>query len=91
MELFDIVTKYCDIRLLKTFCNFRGCEKKPTKEMLIVQIDMNTAKRREIISIYLCQDHYNSMEKALEGVVGKFKNGKIYKIKQNEIKSLFFK
>jgi hypothetical protein len=85
MELFEVVDKYCNIRLLKTNCNFRDCDRKPRKEMLILQLDMNTAKKREIISLYLCHEHYAAMEKALEGVVGRFKNGKIYKIAQSDL------
>ena len=85
MELFELVDKHCDIRLLKTNCNFRECGRKPRKEMLVLQLDMNTAKKREIVSLYLCNEHYEAMEKELEGVVGKFKNGKIYKIRQSDM------
>jgi hypothetical protein len=85
MELFELVDKHCDIRLLKTNCNFRECERKPRKEMLIFRLDMNTAKKKDILSLYLCQEHYAAMEKVLEGIVEKFKNGKIYKIRQSDL------
>lgn len=88
MELFDIVDKHCNIRLLKTTCNFRDCDKKPGREMLIYQIDMNTAKKKDIVSIYLCPEHYSEMEKLLEGIIGKFKSGKIYKIKRSDDKGI---
>jgi hypothetical protein len=85
MELFDVVDKHCDIRLLRTNCNFRNCSRKPGKEMLILQLDMNTAKRKGIVSLYLCPEHYEEMERVLEGIVGKFKDRKIYKIIQSDL------
>ena len=81
MELLDVVNKYCDIRLLKRGCNFRGCEKKPGKEMLIFQVNMNDRTKKDIISLYLCSEHFRTMEKRLEGIVNKFKEGRMYKIK----------
>jgi hypothetical protein len=81
MELFDVVNKYCDIRLLRRNCNFKECEKKPGKEMLIFQINMETRTKKDILSIYLCSDHFMEMEKALKNVVNKFKEGKMYVIK----------
>jgi hypothetical protein len=84
MELFELVDRHCNIRLLRTSCNFRECGRKPSKEMLIYQIDMHTAKKRDIISLYLCPEHYQEMEKALESVIGRFRAGKIYKIQQED-------
>ena len=81
MELLDVVSKHCDIRRLKRNCNFRDCEKKPGKEMLIFQINMDTRTKKNIISIYLCSDHFTEMEKLLEGVVNRFREGKRYVIK----------
>ncbi|UCC91948.1 MAG: hypothetical protein JSV39_01645, partial [Candidatus Aenigmatarchaeota archaeon] len=80
MELLELVNKYCDIRRLKKNCNFRECGKKPGREMLIFQIDMGTRTKKDIISIYLCSDHFMEMEKLLEGVVNRFKEGKRYVI-----------
>ena len=88
MELFDLVTQYCDIRLLKTGCNFRSCEKAARMELLVYQIDMITAKKRDIISLYLCPEHYAEMENRLGDVVEKIKSGKIYKIKHSEDKGI---
>jgi hypothetical protein len=85
MELFQAIGKHCDIRFMKTRCNFRGCEKKPGKEMLIFQIDMDTRTKKDIISVYLCTDHFKDMEKNLEGVVNVFKSGKMYRIKDFDI------
>lgn len=81
MELLNVVNKHCDIRRMKRNCNFIKCEKKPGKEMLIFQINMDTRTKKDIISIYLCSDHFREMEKLLEGVVNKFKEGKMYRIK----------
>jgi len=81
MELLGVVNKHCDIRRLKSNCNFRDCGKKPGKEMLIFQIDMNTRTKKDIISIYLCSDHFTEMEKLLGDIVNRFKAGKRYVIK----------
>ena len=84
MELFDVVDRHCNIRFLKTNCNFRLCEKPPEKEMLIFEMTMSTAKKKDIISLYLCQEHYREMEKALDGVIGRFRNGRVYRIKKTD-------
>ncbi|NIO23100.1 MAG: hypothetical protein GTN38_03690 [Candidatus Aenigmarchaeota archaeon] len=85
MELLELIDKYCDIRRMKRNCNFGKCEKKPGKEMLIFQINMDTRTKKNIISIYLCSDHFREMERCLEGVVNKFKSGKMYRIKGFDI------
>lgn len=85
MELFDIINQHCDIRLLKKNCNFRECKKKPGKEMLISQVNMETRTKKDIISLYLCSDHFKEMEELLKDVVNKFKEGKMYVIKGFDI------
>jgi hypothetical protein len=84
-DLFDVVNKYCDIRILRRNCNFKDCGKKPGKEMLIFQINMDTRTKKDILSIYLCSEHYREMEKALESVVNKFKEGKMYAVRGFDI------
>jgi hypothetical protein len=88
MELFELVTQYCDIRLLKSNCNFRNCDRAPKMELLVYQIDMIMDKKRDIISLYLCPDHYAEMERRLGEVVEKIKGGKTYKIKHSEDKGI---
>ena len=85
MKLLDVVNKHCDIRRMKRNCNFRDCEKKPGKEMLIFQVDMDTRTKKNIMSVYLCSDRFSEMEKNLRGVVNKFKEGKMYVIKGIDI------
>jgi hypothetical protein len=85
MELLDVVNEHCDIRRMKANCNFRDCGKKPGKEMLIFQINMDTRTKKNIISIYLCPEHFGEMEKMLENVVNIFKAGKMYRIKGFDI------
>lgn len=81
MELFSLINEHCDIRRMKRQCNFRGCDRKPGREMLIFQVDMETRKKKDIASLYLCTDHFKKMENNLEGVVNKFKEGKMYAVK----------
>ncbi len=69
---------------MKSGCNFRDCGKKPGKEMLIFQINMDTRTKKDILSIYLCSDHFSEMEKLLEVVVNRFKAGKMYRIKGSD-------
>ena len=88
MELFELVNQHCDIRLLKTGCNFRNCDKTPNRELLIYQIEMATAKKKDIISLYLCPEHYAEMERLLGDVVEKFRGGKTYKIKRSDEKGI---
>lgn len=85
MELLSAVDKHCDIRRLRSLCNFRGCEKKPGKEMLIFQVNMKDRTKRDVMSIYLCTEHFKEMEKRLEGVVNRFREGRMYGIKGNDI------
>lgn len=82
MELLAAVNKHCDIRKMKGNCNFRGCEKKPGKEMLIFRINMKDRTKKDIISLYLCTEHFSEMERKLEGVVNRFREGKMYGIKE---------
>ena len=85
MELLETVNKHCDIRRMRKNCNFRECDKKPGKEMLIFQVSMKDRTKKDVMSIYLCTDHFHQMEKSLEGVINKFKEGKMYVIKSNDI------
>jgi hypothetical protein len=85
MELLDAVSKHCDIRRMKRNCNFRDCGKKPGKEMLIFQVDMDTRTKKNIMSVYLCSEHFKEMEKNLEGVTNRFREGRMYVIKGIDI------
>ena len=85
MELLGVINKYCEIRRLKKNCNFRECEKKPGKEMLIFQVNMDTRTKKNIISIYLCSEHFKEMENNLKDTVNKFREGKMYVIKGIDI------
>ncbi|MCD6591372.1 MAG: hypothetical protein J7K72_05370 [Candidatus Aenigmarchaeota archaeon] len=85
MELLEVINRYCDIRLLKTCCNFKGCEKKPGKEMLIFQIDFSTRTKKDLISVYLCSTHYEEIRKNLKDVINKIENGKMLRIKTFDI------
>ncbi len=85
-RLFELVSQHCDIRLLKAGCNFRGCDRKPGSELLVYQMDMATSKKKDMISLYLCPEHYAEMEKLLAEVVERFKAGKTYKIKRPDDK-----
>jgi len=85
MELLNAVNQHCDIRRMKSQCNFGECGKKPGKEMLIFQLNMKDRTKKNVMSIYLCRDHFLKMEKNLEGVVNKFKEGKMYGVKSVDI------
>lgn len=84
MELLDAVSEHCDIRRMKSRCNHRECERKPGKEMLIFQLNMKDRTKKDVMSIYLCSEHFKFMEKKLEGVINKFKEGRMYGMKAND-------
>ena len=85
MEILNAVNEHCDIRRLKSLCNFKDCEKRPGKEMLIFQLNMKDRTKKDTMSLYLCTEHLEIVQKKLEGVLNKFKEGKMYGVKSRDI------
>ena len=49
-----------DIKKLNRYCNHKECMNIPSKEVLLFEFDTINKLRRDIVSLYLCDDHYNA-------------------------------
>ena len=50
-----------DLRKLDRQCNFRGCERHPSREILLHETNIITKERKEMASLYFCTEHYNDI------------------------------
>ncbi len=57
-NILEFVGKRYDIRKLERKCNFINCNRKPGKEILIYEFDIRTGKKKELLSLYLCSEHF---------------------------------
>ncbi len=72
-----ILTNY-EIRKLSKTCNFIGCDKFPSKEILVSVYDSKKVKSKELVSLYLCSKHFEIVEKTLVDELAKLcEEGKI--------------
>jgi hypothetical protein len=65
MDQREIIASSFDLRKLTKTCNFMGCQKPASVEALIFEVDMETKRRRELASLYLCREHYRAELKGL--------------------------
>jgi len=80
-----LINKF-DLRKLNRVCNFKGCNKIPTRETLIFEIDRRTARKRELMSLYFCEKHYNiNIKKTLTELNRSCEKGKIIDEKSFDI------
>ncbi len=56
MDTLQFIIQRFDIKKLRAGCNFRGCRRAPTKELLLLEFDRRKPARR-IASLYLCERH----------------------------------
>jgi len=77
----SIIMSNFEIKNLNRRCNFRGCSKSPSKEALLFELDTRSQSRKDIVSLYLCEDHYNvSMKFLLEELNRICEQGKVVKV-----------
>jgi hypothetical protein len=57
MDQRDLIAGMFDLKKLTKICNFRGCEKPPSVEALVFEEEVGNGKRRELVSLFLCQGH----------------------------------
>jgi hypothetical protein len=50
-----------DLRKLDRSCNFRGCDRHPSREILLQETNIITKERKEMASLYFCSEHYNDV------------------------------
>jgi len=72
-----LIMKSYDIQKLSRTCNNPGCSRPPAKEITIFEFDARTAKKRGLITLYLCSDHYAGLEDFLNRLKGLCKKGRI--------------
>jgi len=48
-----------DIMKLDRACNIHGCNRLPNKEAIIIEVDINLKRQRELARLYFCNDHYD--------------------------------
>ncbi|MFH1364876.1 MAG: hypothetical protein ABIH52_04470 [Candidatus Aenigmatarchaeota archaeon] len=44
-------------------CNCLECSRMPTKEMVLLELDLTRNKHRELGTIYICSDHFSETSK----------------------------
>ena len=80
-QKMNIIMNNFEIKKFNRICNFKGCKKTPTKEALLFEFDTRTQSRRAIVSLYLCEDHYNvSMRFLLEELNKICESGKTVRV-----------
>lgn len=83
MDTVHFILQRFEIRNMKRCCNFRGCRKTPTKELLLLEFDRRRPARR-VASLYLCEKHCTreakSISNELKTEAGKYIGGRIFDI-----------
>jgi hypothetical protein len=60
MEMQEFLVDRFELRKMDRFCNTNGCMRKPMKQVLIEETDVVSSDRRELVSLFFCNDHYRS-------------------------------
>ena len=61
-----VILSMFDVKKLKNACNFPSCNKKPEKKILVYEYSIK--RRRDLISLYLCKEHFGSINKLLRKI-----------------------
>ncbi|RLI97966.1 MAG: hypothetical protein DRO99_01960 [Candidatus Aenigmatarchaeota archaeon] len=54
------ILKNLELVKMHKLCNFNGCGKLPTREINIFEENMITGRRKGLVSLYLCSEHYKT-------------------------------
>lgn len=73
----ELIMKSFDIKKLNRSCNSPGCENPVMKEVGILEFDTRINRKRELVSLYLCNEHYSSLEAFLEKLSSLCEKGKV--------------
>ncbi len=76
-DLISHISRNFDLRNFSRSCNIHGCNRLPTKEAVIVEFDPKTGRRRELVSLYFCGEHYNKSIKKIMRDIKKIENTKV--------------
>ena len=86
MDQREIIAGRFDLRKLTKMCNFLGCQKPASLEALIFEVDLETKKRRELASLYLCREHYRTeLKELMEKLNTERKAGKVNSVEVFDI------
>ncbi len=87
MNILDILIEY-EVRRMRSRCNHSKCDKKPGKELTLFELNRISGDTKDLISLFLCTDHYEHALKTLPARLKAMrKEGKIIKgrVKDMEI------
>ena len=80
-----LVEKF-ELRKMDRFCNTNGCMRKPMKQVLIEETDIISSEKKELVSLFFCNDHYRGfLSESLNEMNGLRSPGKVLGKKVIEI------
>ena len=77
-----------DLKWLKRKCNFKGCKKRPMKDVLLFEIDRRTNTKIILASLYFCPGHCNKIKPVIERLNAMCERWKCIKEETSEIRSV---
>ena len=66
MERFLFLTGIMDLRKFKSTCNFKSCAAPPSKEVIIKEFDVHRDMKRDVVSLYVCSEHFKTIAPIIE-------------------------
>jgi len=60
-----LITQMFDLKKLNKTCNHKNCQKYPSKEILLYEVDLITKEKKNVVSLYFCTGHYNNISKEI--------------------------
>jgi hypothetical protein len=70
----QLLVKMFNLRNLNKTCNFRGCQKSPSKEVTLIETDLITKERKSVASLYFCTEHHNKISKSITADLNEIAN-----------------
>ncbi|MBN2042986.1 MAG: hypothetical protein JW754_04240 [Candidatus Aenigmarchaeota archaeon] len=69
MNILEVLPEY-EIRRMRSRCNYGNCDKKPSKKLVLFELNRINETSRDLISLFLCTEHY---EKTVQDLPDKLK------------------
>ena len=57
MDRFLYLLGEFEITKLSNECNYKGCKRPPSKEILVKEFNVRRNSTRDVISLYFCEEH----------------------------------
>ncbi len=77
MNVVSLISRNFDLKNFSRNCNFRGCNRLPIKEATIFEFDPKTKRKRDLVSLYFCAEHYNITINKLMKEIKRIESAKI--------------